>query len=89
MDAHPVPRFNDTSDVLSGASWFSTLDLASGYYQVKLAEEDQKNCLLHTLWPIPILANAIWAVQCPEHVSTFNGASPNWTTLELMPGLYR
>ncbi|KRX21165.1 Transposon Ty3-I Gag-Pol polyprotein [Trichinella nelsoni] len=35
-DAHPLPRIDDTLDALSGAQWFSTLDLASGYWQFKV-----------------------------------------------------
>ena len=30
-DAHPLPRIDDTLDALTGAKWFSTIDLASGY----------------------------------------------------------
>ena len=32
-DAHPLPRIDDTLDTLGGAHWFSTLDLANGYWQ--------------------------------------------------------
>ena len=38
-DAYPLPRIDDTLDALSEASWFSTMDLANGYWQVALDEE--------------------------------------------------
>ena len=33
-DAQPLPRIDDTLDTLGKAQWFSTLDLASGYWEV-------------------------------------------------------
>ena len=38
-DAYPVPRIDETFDALSGVKWFSTLDLASGYWQVALDDD--------------------------------------------------
>ena len=38
-DAYPLPRIDDTLDILAGERWFSTLDLASGYWQVSLSPE--------------------------------------------------
>ena len=38
-DAYPLPRIDDTLDMLAGRQWFSTLDLASRYRQVSLSQE--------------------------------------------------
>ena len=38
-DAYPLPRIDDTLDMLAGKQWFSTLDLASGYWQVSLSKD--------------------------------------------------
>ena len=40
-DAYPLPRIDDTLDMLAGKRWFSTLDLASGYWQVSLSPNTQ------------------------------------------------
>ena len=37
MDAFPLPRIDDSLDTLSHSRYFSTLDLRSGYWQVKMA----------------------------------------------------
>ena len=41
-DAYPVPRVDDALEALSGSSWFSTLDLKSGYHQAELASDEDK-----------------------------------------------
>ena len=40
-DAFPIPRIQQTFDALKGQKYFSSLDLASGYWQVPAAEEDR------------------------------------------------
>ena len=41
-DAQPLPRIDETLDVLWSARWFSCLDLTSGYWQVEVAPEDRE-----------------------------------------------
>lgn len=38
-DKYPLPRIEDKLDCLGGNNFFSSLDLASGYYQVPVAEK--------------------------------------------------
>ena len=40
-DRYPLPRIDETIDTLHGAKYFSTLDLASGYWQIELDEESK------------------------------------------------
>ena len=40
-DAYPIPRIDDALDSLGGSRYFTTLDLASGYWQVGMAPEDR------------------------------------------------
>ena len=47
-DAYPLPRIDDSLDTLAGACCFSTLDLASGYWQVEVAEEDREKTAFAT-----------------------------------------
>ena len=47
-DAYPLPRMDETLDTLQGSKWFSTLDLASGYWQVELNENSQDRTVFCT-----------------------------------------
>jgi len=41
-DAYPLPRIDNILAALSGSSWFSSLDLASGFWQVEMDPLDQE-----------------------------------------------
>ena len=40
IDAFPLPRIEEALDALKGAKFFSTIDLADSYHQIRVAEED-------------------------------------------------
>ena len=41
-DNHPLPRIDDMLDKFQGSQWFSSIDLASGYWQVEMDEDDRE-----------------------------------------------
>ena len=48
MDVLPLPRVDDSSDLLSKSRYFTTLDLSSGYWQVKMNPASREKTA-HTL----------------------------------------
>ena len=57
-DSLPLPRTDDTLDRLVGKSWFSTLDLKSGYWQIKIKPKDRKKIAISIdkgLWQIKVM----------------------------------
>ena len=48
-DAFPIPKIIQSFDALRGAKLFSSLDLASGYWQVPVAPEDRQKTAFLTL----------------------------------------
>lgn len=47
-DSYPLPRVDDLLDLLAGAQWFSTLDLASGYWQVEVHPQHREKTAFTT-----------------------------------------
>src|SRR5436190_6927563 len=39
-DNHPLPRIDTILEKFEGSKWFSTMDMASGYWQIEMDEKD-------------------------------------------------
>jgi putative transposase len=61
-DAYSLPRIEDTLDMLADRQWFSTLDLASGNWQISLSEEARRKTAFATH------SGRFQFMQCPSDV---------------------
>ena len=51
-DCYLLPLLQDCIDALEGCQYFTTLDMASGYYQLEVAEEDRDKTAFITKYGI-------------------------------------
>ncbi|GFU29205.1 retrovirus-related Pol polyprotein from transposon 412 [Trichonephila clavipes] len=70
-DSYSLPRIDDTLDTLAGNTWFSTLDIKSGYLQVEPHPDDKEKAAFTTgqgLWKFKVmpfgLCNAPATFEC-------------------------
>ena len=86
MLSYPIPKTDETLDILAGAKMFSTLDLRSEYWQVEVKPKHQEKTANCT----PKDSLALWAVQYACHFPEVNKSStylldyigrPAWCTL--------
>ena len=47
-DAYPLPRIDDSPSLLGNQQWFSTMDLASGYWQVAMSPDAKRKAAFMT-----------------------------------------
>ena len=65
QDFQALPRIDDSLDALGGATWFSTLDLRSGFHQIGIKMQD----LLCTWWrAMAVQGHALWKYKLPSSV---------------------
>src|SRR6266498_3819471 len=50
VDAHPLPIVNDTVDKIGGKKYYTSIDLASNYWQVEIDENSQDIIAFVTPW---------------------------------------
>jgi len=87
-DSYPLPLIDNCLNALAGSSWFSTLDLGAGYYNITyipIVEADRdksafitrSGCYRFTVMPC----------LCTKRVSTLNGLCSVWPVLCHLFGL--
>ncbi len=92
-DAHPLPQIDDTLDALQGSQYFSTLDLYSGYWQVKMNSRDIEKTAFVTpqgLFHFTVMPFGLCNVPTTfrvTHGAYAQGACALWAQLEDLPYL--
>ena len=70
QDSQALPRIDDSLDALGGATWYSTLDLRSGFHQIGIKMQDRPK----TAFCIPgggamaVQGHALWKYKLPSSV---------------------
>ena len=67
-DRYPLPRIDDLLDRLGKAKYFSTIDLASGYHQIAMKEDEHsEDGLPYTSGPLRVCGYAFRGFQMLQH----------------------
>ena len=88
-DSYPLPRIDDYFDALGGTTWFSSIDLQSGYWQVAMDPDSIDKTAFSCqsgLFQFRVLP---FGVCNGPHVPTPHGTCFVRVTVENMPSLPR
>ena len=78
-DAYPLPPRDDTLDALRGSQYFSTLDLYSGYWQVKMDPKDiNKTAFVTRQWLFHFMVGLCNAPATFEQLMELVLSGLNW-----------
>lgn len=69
-DAYPLPRIEESLTSLKQAPWYSTLDLASGIWQVEIDPKDREKTAFTTPWAF--MSSRGCPSACAMHQQLFN-----------------
>lgn len=68
-DTYPLPRIDDLLDQLGKSAYFSTLDLASGFWQIRIhAASQEKTAFSMPHGLFEFRSNAVWLNECTKCV---------------------
>ena len=77
----PLPRIDDLLDQMQGKKVFFTLDANRGYWQTKVQEATREKTASRCLMGSMIHSHALWALQCPRHLSEVDAEDTLWLQL--------
>lgn len=79
MDVFPLPRIDDSLDLLARSKYFTALDLASGYWQVAMEERSRERTAFVTHSGLfEFLVMPFGLCNAPGNIPTFNGDRVDW-----------
>ena len=90
-DTYLLSHNDETLNSLQGLQWFSSLNLKSAYWQVKMDEESKPLTAftIGLLGFLPGQSNALWINQCSCNLSAVNEDLPGGFKLQLVHHLFR